>query len=79
MKSGNDQGATAVCTIVSKNYLAYARTLMNSVAEFHPEWKRHVLLVDEVNGRFDPGAESFELLRVSDLPLPEGAQFPVPL
>jgi len=33
-------------TIVSRNYLAYALTLMQSVAARHPDSKRYVCLAD---------------------------------
>lgn len=36
-----------VCTIVSANYLAYARTLAASLREVHPDYRLHVLIVDE--------------------------------
>lgn len=65
---------TTVCTIVSKNYLAYARTLMQGVARHHPDWHRAVLLVDRVDDAFDPSAEAFELVEVERLPLPHFAQ-----
>jgi glycosyltransferase involved in cell wall biosynthesis len=60
----------AVCTIVSKNYLPYARVLARSVAERHPEVPCFVLLVDDVAGRFDPAAEPFTLVRLEDLGVP---------
>src|SRR5437667_9697897 len=66
---------TAVCTIVSKNYLHYARTLMDSVHAVHPEWQPYVLLVDEVRGDFDPKAERFRCLEVAELPLPDKQKF----
>src|SRR5205807_1909110 len=56
-------------------YLATARTLMDSVRQVHPDWQPHVLLVDEPEGRFDLSGESFPLLRVADLPLPDREQF----
>ena len=59
---------TAVCTIVSANYLARARVLMESLAVHHPDWERHVLLVDEVAGRIRPADEAFCLTEVSALP-----------
>lgn len=62
---------TAVCTIVSKNYLHFARTLMDSAAKVHPDWEPWVLLVDRVDGRFDPAGERFSVLEISDLPIPE--------
>jgi glycosyltransferase involved in cell wall biosynthesis len=63
---------TAVCTIVSNNYLPFARTLMGSLREIHPEWDRHVLITDEIRGHFNPQSEDFEVLEVEKLPLPGG-------
>jgi glycosyltransferase involved in cell wall biosynthesis len=63
---------TAVCTIVSNNYLPFARTLMGSLCETHPEWDRHVLITDEIRGHFNPKSEDFEVLEVEELPLPGG-------
>ncbi|MCP4907596.1 MAG: glycosyltransferase family 4 protein [bacterium] len=64
---------TAACTIVSANYLARARVLMETVARQHPDWDRHVLLVDEIAGRFDPAEEDFELMEADALGL-EGSR-----
>lgn len=75
MKMDSPRGTTAVCTIVSKNYLAYARTLMNSVADVHPDWVRYVLLVDEIDGYFDPSQENFQLVEVAELRLPDAEKF----
>jgi glycosyltransferase involved in cell wall biosynthesis len=66
---------TAVCTIVSKNYLAFARTLMGSLAQHHPEWERVVLLVDELDDSFAPERENFEVLPLAALALPEPRKF----
>lgn len=66
---------TAVFTIVSKNYLHFARTLMNSVRQFHPEWEQHVLLVDELKGDIDPKNEKFNVKTVTELNLPNIKQF----
>ncbi len=38
---------TAVFTIVSLNYGAFAKTLMESLRRTHPDWARYVLVVDE--------------------------------
>lgn len=67
--------STAVFTIVSKNYLHFARTLMQSVKDVHPEWDRHVLLVDEVRGDFDQSGEDFTLTEVRELLLPQMDKF----
>jgi hypothetical protein len=60
----------AACTIVSLNYLPYARTLCNSYLEFHPSHKFYVLLVDRLPARFEFSNERFELVLVEDLPIP---------
>lgn len=36
----------AVVTVVARNYLPYARVLMQSVGQYHPEVSRYVLVVD---------------------------------
>ena len=48
---------------------------MRSVALNHPEWRRFVVLVDQVDGYFDPQAEDFEIVLSSDLPLPRSRWF----
>lgn len=62
---------TAVFTIIAKNYLPYARVLMSSVALHHPNWRRFVILVDAVDGYFDPRWENFEIIFSSALPCPK--------
>jgi glycosyltransferase involved in cell wall biosynthesis len=66
---------TAVVTIVAKNYLAQARVLMDSVKAQDPEYLRVVLLVDEVEGRFDPEAEDFAVVLSEDLGIPHSPWF----
>ncbi len=56
----------AVCTIVSKNYLAYARVFADSCAQ-HNRVDIHVLLVDRIDGRFVPDEEPFTLTEISQL------------
>jgi hypothetical protein len=60
----------AACTIVSLNYLPYARTLCASYLSFHPDHKFYVLLVDRLPEGFDVSQESFELVLVEDLGIP---------
>lgn len=62
---------TAVFTIASKNYLAYARTLLKSVCEYHPEIDLYLLLVDDLGVDFDPGLEAFNVVEVKDIALPD--------
>ncbi len=58
----------AVCTIVSKNYLASARALAESLRRQAPGVDVFVLLVDRVDGYFDPAHEPFTLIEAEQLP-----------
>lgn len=62
---------TAVFSIVSPNYRAYARVLMASVQRHHPDWDRFVLLV----GGPPSGEESFTSIPLDVLPIPHPRQF----
>ncbi|MES2105309.1 MAG: glycosyltransferase family 4 protein [Pseudomonadota bacterium] len=66
---------TAVFTIVSLNYGAFARTLMESLSAAHPEWDRHVLLVDQCDDPASVGGELFSAMTVEQLPLPKMREF----
>ena len=69
-------GSLVACTIVAKNYLAYARVLARSFLAHHPEGRFVVLLVDRVDGCFDPEQEPFDVLEVEQLDnVPELRQF----
>jgi glycosyltransferase involved in cell wall biosynthesis len=69
-ESAAPDAGPAFCTIVAKNYLAHARTLAASLLAHHPGAPLYVLLVDEVEGRFDPAAEPFRLVPLAALDLP---------
>ncbi|PZS07903.1 MAG: hypothetical protein DLM70_03090, partial [Chloroflexi bacterium] len=66
---------TAVFTIIAKNYLAFARTLMESVAAQHPDFLRFVLFVDEADGFLDPGQEAFIIHSSLALAIPQRRLF----
>ncbi len=66
---------TAVFTIASLNYGAYVHTLMESVLKVHPEWDRHVLLVDRCADPAAVGGALFTSTLVEDLPLPDKQAF----
>lgn len=57
----------AACTIVSKNYLPFARTLTDSYIRHHKDARVFVLLIDKVDGYFDPSKENFQLIELDDL------------
>jgi hypothetical protein len=60
----------AACTIISLNYLPYARTLCGSFLDLHPDYKFYVLLVDRLPEGFDISHEKFELVLVENLGIP---------
>jgi hypothetical protein len=57
----------AACTIVSKNYIAFARVLAHSFLELHPEGRFFVLIVDRCEDRIDAAKEPFTLIEVEEL------------
>jgi hypothetical protein len=65
----------AVCTIIAKNYLAFARTLTQSFAALHPDYQCYVLIVDEFADRIDTSAEPFEVVVVDELNIPDQLSF----
>jgi hypothetical protein len=60
----------AACTIISFNYLHYARTLCDSFLHFHPDCLFYVLLVDRLPAGYDPSCENFTWIFVEDLGIP---------
>jgi hypothetical protein len=61
----------AICTIIAKNYVAFARTLAQSLQTFHPDDKCYVLIVDDFDGYINPADESFEIVKLTDLSIPD--------
>ena len=45
---------TAVFTVVSKNYLHYARTLHQSLAQTNPDWEKSWAIADSERSRPQP-------------------------
>lgn len=62
----NKTSDMAICTIISKNYLSYARVLTGSFLE-HNKGEVFVLLTDRVDGYFDPKNEKFTLIEIETL------------
>jgi hypothetical protein len=61
----------AVCTIIAKNYVAFARTLAQSFLSLHPGYKCYVLIVDDFEGHINPPDECFEIVKLTDLKFPD--------
>lgn len=74
MMSATCAEAATICTIIAKNYLAQARCLAESFYAQHPNGRMFTLLIDQPDGCFDPAAEPFTIVPMSDLPLPDGVQ-----
>lgn len=64
-----------VCTIVSRNYIHFARTLMDSVRAVHPDWEQYVLIVDEMGDGADLSNEKFEVVNVRGIGIPDFQKF----
>src|SRR5258708_3610367 len=60
----------AACTIVSANYLPYARTLCESFKKYHSGYEIFLLLVDELPSTVDLSTEQFHLVRIEELAIP---------
>ena len=65
----------AVCTIIAKNYVAFARTLAQSFLSFHPDYKFYVLVVDDYAGYISSADECFEIVKLTDLDIPNLSGF----
>ncbi len=59
----------AACTIMAKNYLPMARVLADSFQRCNPGCPFFVLLMDPVEGYFQPEKEPFYLLEARQLPV----------
>jgi len=68
-RNRRDGDSLAACTIISKNYLAHARVLAHSFREYHPNLPFYVLLVDRIDGYFDPTEEPFTIIPLEQLPI----------
>lgn len=65
---------TAAFTIVSKNYIAMAKTLMDSLKDHQESWDRFVILVDDYSSDEAKMLEdpiSYELVKAVELDLPD--------
>lgn len=61
----------AVATAARKNYVPFVRVLARSLAVHHADVPLFLGLSDEVEDRFDPSAEPFELLSIAELSIPD--------
>src|ERR1700722_977013 len=59
-----------IFTIASKNYLAYVRVLLKSVAAVHPDYALYLCLADKLGGVFDPSREIFQVVQSDTIGIP---------
>ena len=59
-----------ICTIISKNYISFARTLIESYLKHHPDGKAFVLVTDQLGNEIIPKNEKFNLIQLKDLQIP---------
>ena len=60
----------AVCTVIAKNYIAHARTMVRGFHRYHPRYACYVLIVDEFEGYVTPAEEDFEIISLDQIELP---------
>ena len=65
----------AIVTIVSNNYLHFARTLMQSVAQQHPDADRYCVIVDRDMQYATELVGEFQAIELNQLKLPDGDDF----
>jgi GT2 family glycosyltransferase/glycosyltransferase involved in cell wall biosynthesis len=56
-----------VCTVINKAWLAHARALAESLRAHEPDAHLSVLIVDSIDGFFEPREEPFEVLQPGEL------------
>jgi lipopolysaccharide biosynthesis protein len=66
---------SAIVTIVSNNYLHFARTMLQSFKKFHPDYARYCVIVDRDPEPSAAFAAEFEAIRLGQLNLPLGEEF----
>jgi glycosyltransferase involved in cell wall biosynthesis len=65
----------AVCIVVSKNYISFARALTRAVRQHHAMVPVFVLLMDGIDGYFTRKGEPFEVIELSELEIPNLSRF----
>ncbi len=66
--------APAICTIITKTFLPQARCLTDSFLTHYPNGHVFLLLIDEIEGCFDPAQERFAFIQARELRIPNFEQ-----
>ena len=70
----NMKNRIAACTIVSRNYAAYARTLQESLKQTNPDIDFYVLVVDRKDPSFEATCKLDRMVWVEDMDIPNFCQ-----
>jgi hypothetical protein len=57
----------AICTIITKNYLAYARTLAETLHKYNPDYILYVLIVEPADEYLNPAIKKFKFIYLENL------------
>ena len=58
-----------ICSVITKSHLGFVRALVRSFRRWHPAGRAYVLVADDPEGCYDPGAEDFTVVSLADLRL----------
>lgn len=75
LEKPREAATSAIFTVVSNNYLHFARTLLMSAREFHPEADLFCVIVDSDLSHADVLSSEFKVIRLDELDLPGGETF----
>lgn len=66
---------TAVFTICARNYIHFATTLFQSTQEYHPEWDRYLIVVDDGIDEEASRGQLFKVVFADSLDIPNPRHF----
>ena len=69
------QKKSAIVTIVSNNYLHFARTMLQSARRHHPDYSMYCVIVDRDQSHATAHSGEFESISIDKLNLPLGDEF----
>lgn len=68
---GKNMTKTAVLTIVSNNYMPYAATLLQSVRDTNPDYRRYIFLADRIDQQASLWPDLAEIVEARELGIPD--------
>lgn len=75
LEESREAATSAIFTVVSNNYLHFARTLLKSVKQVHPEADLFCVIVDNDLSYTNLLINEFEVIKLEDIDLPGGETF----